>query len=308
MSKPYKPTLINTTLKIKLKQLQDILDEHFLTSDKKALTSLFKKHNIFDIVSKSTGQLRNLLQRAVEIDNFVPISAIATTSSNFLISVNHQVIKISDQTEKRKIQEALAQVGIRMLLSIIKLYPDEAIEIFEVVQQSLKMTSEIFDYNYSDINDLMKFEEFTELTQTLSGKRYAEEIKEIKQTGIAAIIWTNKVPLGYLTTELKKRKWIKTQNEFSKLFINTDNNLIIHWDMKYKYELAYLLFVLAKNDLIRPRKGIFSIPEKFIVDFSGTKLKKNSLKKISSKINTDLTEYTDVITRVEQIMKNINKI
>jgi len=194
-----------------------------------------------------------------------------------------------------------------MLLSIIKLFPDDAKDIFEAVKQSLQMTSEIFGYNYSDINDLMKFEEFTDLTQTLTGKKYADELQEIEQTEIAAIIWTNKVPMGYLTTELKKRKWIKTQSEFSKLFANSDNKLQVHWDIKYKYELAQLLYVLAKGDFIRPRKGVFSVPEKFIVDFSGTKLKTNSLKKISSKITTNPTTYTDIIDNIEQIIKTITK-
>lgn len=287
--------------------LQDIIDEHFLSSDKKELVSLFNKHGIFDIITKTSGQLKIQLQRAISIDNGAPITAITTTSSNFLVSINSQVVKISDLTEKGKIQEAIAQIGLRMLLSIIKLFPDDATDIFEAVKQSLQMTSEIFGYNYSDINDLMKFEEFTALTQTLTGKKYADELQEIQQTEIAAIIWTNKVPMGYLTTELKKRKWIKTQSEFSKLFANSDSQLQVHWDMKYKYELAQLLYVLSKGDFIRPRKGVFSVPEKFIVDFSGTKLKTNSLKKISSKITTDPIAYTDIIDNIEQIIKIITK-
>lgn len=290
-----------------MKLLQDIIDEHFLSSDKAELVSLFDKHGIFDIISKSSGQLRIQLQRAITTDSGAPITAITTTSSNFLVSVNSQVIKISDLNEKRQIQEAIAQIGLRMLLSIIKLFPSEASDIFEAVKQSLQMTSEMFGYNYSDINDLMKFEEFTDLTQTLTGKKYADELQEIPQSEIASIIWTNKVPMGYLTTELKKRKWIKTQSEFSKLFGNSDSKLQVHWDMKHKYELAQLLYVLAKGDFIRPRKGVFSVPEKFIVDFSGTKLKANSLKKISSKITTDPTTYHDIIESVEKIIKNISK-
>lgn len=287
--------------------LQDIIDEHFLSSDKADLVSLFEEHGIFDIISKSSGQLRIQLQRAITTDSGAPITAITTTSSNFLVSVNSQVIKIADLNEKRQIQEAIAQIGLRMLLSIIKLFPSEASDIFEAVKQSLQMTSEMFGFNYSDINDLMKFEEFTDLTQTLTGRKYADELKEIPYSEIAAIIWTNKVPLGYLTTELKKRKWIKTQSEFSKLLGNSDNKLQVHWDMKYKYELAQLLYALAKGDFIRPRKGVFSVPEKFIVDFSGTKLKANSLKKISSKITNDQTKYHDIIESVEQIMKTISK-
>ncbi len=241
-----------------MKLLQDIIDEHFLSSDKKELVSLFKKYGIFEIITKSTGQIKIQLQRALSIDNGAPITAIITTSSNFLVSVNSQVIKISDPKEKRQIQEVIAQIGLRILLSIIKLFPDEAIEIFESVKESLKMTSEMFDYDYSDINNLMKFEEVTELTQLLTGKKYADDIQEIPNKGKVTIIWTKKAPLDFLTNELKKRKWIKTQSEFSKLFGNTDSNLIVHWDMKYKYELAHAkpaafvctLLVLVAHDLV----------------------------------------------------------
>lgn len=292
---------------MKLKLLQDIIDEHFTSSYKTELVSLFDKHGVFDLISKSSEQLRVQLQRAISTDSGAPITAITTTSSNFLVSVNSQIIKIADHTEKRQIQVAIAEIGLRILLSIIKQFPSEASAIFEAVKQSLQLTSEMFGYNYSDINDLMKYEEFTDLTQSLTGKKYSDELQKIPQTEIASVIWTNKVPLGFLTTELKNRKWIKNQNEFSKLFGNSDIKLEVHWNMKFKYELAHLLYLLAKDDFIRPRKGVFSISEKFIVDFSGTKLKANSLRKISSKISTDPAKYPKIIESVEQIIKRINK-
>ena len=290
-----------------MKLLHDIIDEHFLPSDKEELVSIFNKYGIFDIVSKTSAQLKTQLQRALVADNGAPIPAITTTSSNFLVSVNNQVVKISDPKEKQEVQEAIAQIGLRILLSIIKLFPDEAKEIFKAVKETLQMTSKMFGYDYADINNLMRIEEISDLVQTLSGEKFANEIHEIKQSGTATIIWTKKVQLGYLTTELKKRKWIKSQNEFSKLFGNSDNNLTIHWDLKYKYELAYLLYLLAKGDFIRPKKGIFSIPERFIVDFSGEKLKVNSLRKISSRITNDPTKYNDIIENVDKVIKTITK-
>lgn len=291
-----------------MKVLNDIIDEHILVSDKEELVSLFNKHGIFDIVSKTSEQLKTQLQRALLADNGAPISVITTTSSNFLVSVNNQVVKISDQKEKREVQEAIAQIGLRILLSIIKLFPNEASGIFEAVKQSLQMTSEIFGYEYSDINNLLHFDEFSDIVLTLSGEKFANEIHQIKRTEKATIIWTKKVQLGYLTTELKRRKWIKNQNEFSKLFGNANSKLVIHWDMKFKYELAHLLYLLAKGDFIRPKKGVFSIPEKYIVDFSGEKLKENSLKKISSKITNDITKYADIIENVKEAINTITKI
>jgi hypothetical protein len=264
------------------------------------LVSLFKKHDIFNIIIKSSEQLKIKLQRAISINNKAPITIISTTSSNVLVSVNSKIAIISDPTEKKQIQEATAQIGIRMLLSIVKLFPYEAKDIFEAIKESLETTSEMFGYNYTEINDLMKFEEFTELTQTLTGKKYADEIQKIHKTEIPSIIWTKKVPIDFLTNELKKRKWIKTQNEFSKLFGNSNSNLKVRWNMDYKYDLARLLYVLVKGDFIRPKKGVFSISEKFIVDFSGAKLRANSLKKISSKITRNQAKYAEIIEMLKQ--------
>lgn len=68
---------------------------------------------------------------------------------------------------------------------------------------------------------------------------------------IACLIWTKNGTLDFLTAELKKMNWIKSQSNFAKLFGNTDINLKVYWNIKYKYELAYLLFnrTYAKTSL-----------------------------------------------------------
>jgi len=285
--------------------LEEIIDEHFLSSDKEELLLLFNKYDIQNIISKSALQLRNQLQSALVSNNGVPLTAITTTSSNFLITVNNQIVKIPNPEEKLQVQQAIAQIGLRILLSIIKLFPEEATDIFDSVKQSLEITSEIFGYNYKDIDDLLMFDEFTELTKTLTGIKFANEIQKVKTKNVDSLIWTKKVPLGYLTTELKKRKWIKSQNEFSKLFNNPSAKLKVHWDIKFKYELAHLLLRLKDEDFIRPRKGFFKVAEKYIVDFSEHELTKNSLKKISSKISNEPSEYINIIKKVDEILKVI---
>lgn len=113
------------------------------------------------------------------------------------------------------------------------------------------MTSKGFEYEYSDINSLLRLDDISDLVETISGEKFANEMNIIKKSKTPTIIWTQKAPLGYLTTELKKRKWIKRQSEFSKLFGNSDNNLSIRWNEECKYELAHLLYLLApaRSDL-----------------------------------------------------------
>jgi hypothetical protein len=291
----------------KLKLLDDIINEHFVPSDNQEIRSLFEKYNIFDCLSKTTEHLKVQIQRAITSDSKAPVTAIATSSSNLLVSVNTRLTEISDLQEKRKIQVTVGQIGIRLLLSIVKLFPDQAVEIFDQVKQTLQHTSSLFNYDYNDIESLMSFKEFEDLIQTLTGVKQASEIIKIEPSKEKVLLWTQRVNIGVLTSELKKRNWIKSQNEFAKLFEKPDKSLKVRWDMNYKYELAHLLLELKDGDFIRPRKGFFLIIERHIVDFDGTITPKNSLKKISSKITTDPEKYAEITKTVDEIIKPITK-
>lgn len=288
-----------------MKLLDNLINEHFLPSANEEINNLFHKHDIFNLISKTSEHLKSQMQKAIISGGEAPITTIATSGSNFLVSVNNQLIKIDNQQEKRKVQEALGQIGIRLLLSIVKLFPEQAVEIFDQVKQTLLHTSEIFNYDYADINELMKFEEYEELIQTLTGSKQARELKKIDQQK-KVLCWTDRVNIGLLTSELKRNKWIRSQNEFAKLFEDPKNTLKVHWDMKYKYELAHLLLRLKDGDFIRPKKGFFNLIEKYIVDFAGRSLPKNSLKKISSKITTNPSKYCEIINSIEEIMKPLS--
>lgn len=287
--------------------LNDIIDQHFVPSDNQEVRQLFDKYKIFDSLSKTADYLRVNIQKAINSGNGAPITAIATSSSSLLISVNNQLVLIPDLQEKRKIQTALGQIGIRLLLSIVKQFPEQAIEIFEHVKQTLQHTSSLFNYDYKDIETLMTFTEFEDLIRTLTGIKQADEISKIGVSKEKVLLWTQRVNIGVLTTELKRRGWIKTQNEFAKLFEKPSGYLIVHWDMNYKYELAHLLFKLKEDDFIRPRKGFFSIIEKHIADFDGTLIAKNALRKMSSKITTDQAKYAEIIKTVDELIKPISK-
>jgi len=127
-------------------------------------------------------------------------------------------------------------------------------------------------------------------------------------TNLPYLKWTKNGKLDFLTSELIKYKWIKSQSNFAKLFDNTDLNLKVYWNKKYKYELAYLLFKLKESDCYRPvnTKGYFKIAEKYIVDYSGKTFKNNALVKISSKISLNPNKYIDIIEKVDNIIKTLN--
>lgn len=103
---------------------------------------------------------------------------------------------------------------------------------------------------------------------------------------------------------LKKREFTLTAHR------SKERRLQVHWDMNNKYELAHLLYSLKEKDFIRiiHNKGYFTIAESHIVGNKGEVLKKNSLKKISSKINTDPTKYLDIIRQVNEVMEKLVKL
>lgn len=121
---------------------------------------------------------------------------------------------------------------------------------------------------------------------------------------IAYLLWTNKGKLDFLTAELIKLKWIKSQNNFAKLFNNKDLNLRVYWNAQYKYELAYLLFKLKEGGYFRTvnSKGYFRIAERHIIDYSEKTFKNNSLKQISSKISLEPNKYINIINIVNNVI------
>jgi hypothetical protein len=268
-----------------LQLLRKIIDEHFLASDKKEVFSLFQKYKLFDLITEHTRQLELHLQKAVLNNKGAPITIISTATSNLLISVNSQLANITDPEEKRKIEQVTASLGIRILLSVITYFPEQAEQILEAVKESLELTSELRSYKFEAIKELMNLEDLQMALQSMTGSRQAKEIRRVGQNGIPTLTWTERCHVDFLTNELKKREWIKSRSQFSKLFGNKDQGLIINWNMDHKYELARLLFKLHEDDFIRAIKttrGLFSIAERHIRDYNNKPLTKNALKKISS--------------------------
>lgn len=122
------------------------------------------------------------------------------------------------------------------------------------------------------------------------------------------LIWTGKGNLDFLTSELIKRRWIKSQSNFAMLFNCNNKDLKIFWRAQYKYELAYLLYKLKKEGYFRTShtRGYFRIAERYLIDYSKNIIKKNALKQISSKISLKPEKYIDIIERVNSIVESMS--
>lgn len=289
--------------------LNVILEDHFISPEKEEIKHLLKKHGIDNLIEVSVSKLNEQIGIAVENSEKAPINAITTTSANLLVLINSSIDKVNNTEVKHKIQTVLSTIGVKMLFSIIKLFPDDSLDIYNAVKQGIEITANNFGYDFMDIEKRMNLKELRDLIATIQGARQATEIKQIKEGKLPYLKWTGRGNIGFLTQELKDEKWIKRQANFEKLFGECESDFKVYWDMKFVNVLALLLYYLKKEDFIRPigSKGYFLIAERHICDFSGKPLKENSLKKISSKVLSNKAQNIDIHRKVEHILRLLER-
>ena len=66
-----------------------------------------------------------------------------------------------------------------MFASVIKRFPAEALEVLNTVRESLQTTSNLWSYDYNDIDQLLNLSEFHEMVKSIDGNRDAKKIKKI---------------------------------------------------------------------------------------------------------------------------------
>ena len=239
----------------------------------------------------------------------IPFHKISATSGNLLIGVNTEVIKIEDKKEKKKVKRIVSEIAVRLLLSVVRRFPNDAIEAFHAIKDTLATLTAQRSYDQNDMAEFLDFDEVLKMIKSISGENAASEIIAIKPTGSPCLIWTQRVNIGVLSNELKGRKWIKSEREFWKLFDEDCEEGQVRWDMKYKWHLGYLLLRLKADDFIRTgtTKGHYKLAQDRIVGFKGEVLAKDDLKRLASKVKKDAKKYNDIVSPVEEIMKTIMK-
>lgn len=162
-------------------------------------------------------------------------------------------------------------------------------------------TCQVMDYNYDD------------LRMYFNPKQIAFFIKE----GIAShspksqnhllfkgLIWTDKGNIDLLAYELKKRDCIKDKKQWVGLFDASREPSRVAFNRDFMGHLAHLLFYLHKEGYITTKgtKGYFALVEGSLKDYSNKLFAKNSLKRLSSKINSNPSRYAGIISDVKNIV------
>lgn len=284
-----------------MKLLDEILREHYFPEQKAALSQLLERHELLGVIERSSELLSAQLKQAVDSQSQLPLIAIGSISSTFLTSVNNKVIHIADAQEKRTVQIEISKLAVRILLSIIKLFPDDVNEIVHAIKTTLQNTSFIEGYNFDDLEELV----LKELFETVGGDRQALEVNIRTKDTLPFLQWVSEKSVQFLSHELRQKGWIKDRKAFESFFENQDSSLKVHWDFRKKAELAILFYRLNEEKFITSNgvnRGHFSIPERYFVDFSGKPFKKDALKKLSSKINKHLDQNASKIREVNEVL------
>lgn len=288
--------------------LDDILSENYVPVEKKKIKYLFEKYGIYTILDTCTSYLKTELEKCIHDNVELPVHLLSATSSNIMIGVNSQVILIKNKKEKKEVKKYVADISMRILLLIIKQFPEEALEIFRTVKESITAVIAQRAYDHNDAEEFFNFEEVRQMIKSVSGQQAVDEIKT-KSLEVSSIIWTERVDIGILSSILLQKKWIKSEREFWNLFDDDCKPRAVRINMKFKWHFAYLIRLLKGEDFIRMtiKKGHFKLIQSRLSGLKGESFGADEFKRLSSKVGLRPEKYKDIVDACEEIMKQLRK-
>jgi hypothetical protein len=123
------------------------------------------------------------------------------------------------------------------------------------------------------------------------------------------LLWTGSADsLNNLADLIFKKNYIFSENEFKQLFAELHNDAKIRCNANKLLHMAYLLYRLKEDNffLVLCNKGYFSYAEEHFTDFEGNNLRKNKLKNLSSKVNTNKDKYRFICKEIDDIINAIS--
>jgi len=126
---------------------------------------------------------------------------------------------------------------------------------------------------------------------------------------LCSLKWNDIGNLDYLVCILKERGYIWSKKELYRLFNNPGVDDMVRWKGDKLEYLALLLYRLynEKYFIIKRGKGYLSYAEWYFTDFAGKKMKRKTLKYLSSEVNTNKIRYAYVHKEIDEIIKAISK-
>jgi len=283
-----------------MKIVSEYANAGLIPADDKEISFILEKYQLSETID-NTIQLLNAKHNQV--------SDIGVISCCLLTRVNHNISAIKKPDQKIKIEVLLTDLIFKIYIDFLNNTPFDPEKIVEEIIKSSYVTCDLFGYDFNTFKKLIDFYKLNSIINQPGKKAQAGASLSNTDKRKCKLIWNNgKGRLEELIYQLQKRKLIKTKSTFFNLFLDDHaENVLVKWDFDRKGHLAHLLYQLYAKDLIRlvSCKGYFVYAEMHFIGFDGKVLKKDSLKKLSSSMNTEPLKYIDIIQEVEEIIKSI---
>ena len=269
----------------------------FAFVDNNEIALMLERYHLSRIIDDTLRLLKNP-------DN--QVSDIGVISSCLLVTVNHHIEAVKKRDQRSKIELLLADLAFDIYIDFLNKTPLDAENVIEEIVKSSIVTCNLSGHDFNIFKKLIDFYKLNSIINPTSKNKYLRSPDIPKKK--CKLIWNGKGRLEELIYQLQKRKLIKTKLQFFNLFAEEyTEQTRVKWDFDRKAHLAHLLYQLHAKDHIRliACKGYFSFAEKHFIGFDDTALKKDSLKKLSSSMNTEPSKYHHVISEVNDIIKAI---
>jgi hypothetical protein len=281
-----------------MKIISEYSNTEFAPVDNDEITFILEKYRLSKIIDDTVQLLTNTHNQ---------ISDISTISCCLLTTINHSIIAIKKHDQKLKIETVLTDLIFDIYIDFLNKSPFVPEKIIEEIIKNSTVTCNLGGYDFNIFKKLIDFYKLDLIINHAHKKRYLKTLTGIERKN-CKLIWNGNGRLEELIHQLRKRKLIKTKLNFFNLFLDQHaENTIVKWDFERKGHLAHLLHQLYTKNLIRLAscKGYFAYAEMHFIGFDDEALKKDSLKKLSSAMNTEPLKYKHIINEVDDIIKSI---
>jgi hypothetical protein len=284
-----------------MKPFNEIIKENSLLNSQN-VQKLLVAHGLLGIM-RSTYSLLNsdsgTLGKQLNIGNLV---------SNFLTVASNKISSIQDTAQKSEMEFLLINLAENILWEYIIKNNCQRQIIIQQIEEAIRTTCQQCKFKLGPYEKLLMY-----IVQCFSIGFDLKRNRIIINTRVVGkchtIHWLDKGKLFILSDILMKKEYIKSSKDLYAFFQPSNTVCIVQCNPEKKYHIAYLIHRLFTEDYasIRGNKGFFCCVEMVFTDMEGNHFKKDSLKKISSKICKEKERYLPIRKEVDRIITRITR-
>lgn len=229
---------------------------------------------------------------------------IAELAPGILCGVMVKIRETRGVAEKYRLIQATIKLPLALIIAFSNGNKKYSKNILEVVNDRIDCLCDQLNLDSSFIREHLNIES-SGLPEWIHS--YGEEIETYLKDPECRYIWNDHYSLAELAHQLKNENLVKRKKDVFDLFNTPSEDLLVEWDFTRRAQLAYLLYRLFTDGYcyIRGSKGYFAYAEQHFTGFKGEPFPKESLRKLSYKINKEPNKHQDVIRQIEGILESV---